>query len=315
MAPAAIEGALLLDKPSGITSHDAVVRIRRLSGESRIGHAGTLDPLATGLLLLLLGRATRLSPLLTSFGKEYEGEIRLGVSTTTDDREGEPLGPPSEIFPGSSEIEAAVARLRGPIRQVPPVYSAKKRDGVPLHRLARRASPDSPPPPPPPVDVFVSRFDWEREAPDRIRFRIACSSGTYIRALARDLGSDLGCGGHLDSLRRTRIGPLRIEDAFPLAELTAPAEVSAALRPTAAIPLGLATAIVNQDGAERLLHGREALAIRIEPAGVAGGGAVGTGEPRLRVLSERGRLVAVAEPAGEGGRLLKPRIVFPDDRD
>jgi tRNA pseudouridine55 synthase len=206
-------GILLVDKPGGITSHDVVSRVRGLAGTRKVGHAGTLDPLATGLLILGIDSSTRLLTYLVGLDKEYLATIRLGFATTTDDSEGEPLGQPVDATGVSREdIVAAVRPLTGRIRQVPSSVSAIKVDGKRSYdrvrageefELAAR-------------EVTVSAFEVLDVRAGEADVRVECSSGTYIRALARDLGASLGVGAHLSALRRTRVGPFRVDDAGTL---------------------------------------------------------------------------------------------------
>jgi tRNA pseudouridine55 synthase len=208
-------GILLVDKPSGITSHDVVSRVRKLAGTRKVGHAGTLDPMATGLLLLGIDSSTRLLTYLVGLDKEYLATIRFGFATTTDDAEGDPLGPPVDTAGVTAEaVAAAILPLTGAISQVPSSVSAIKvdgrrsydrvREGEEFTLAARR--------------VTVSALDVVDARPGELDVRVECSSGTYIRALARDLGAALGVGGHLTALRRTRIGPFSVTDAGQLGE-------------------------------------------------------------------------------------------------
>ncbi len=232
-------GILLVDKPGGITSHDVVARARRALGTRKVGHAGTLDPMATGLLILGVDSSTRLLTYLVGLGKTYEATIRLGQSSTTDDAEGElsVTADPTTIAaitPG--EIAAAMGRLRGEISQVPSTFSAIKVDGKRSYELARAGEE---------VvlksrTVTISRFDVLAERRDErfidLDVIIDCSSGTYIRALGRDLGAALGVGGHLTALRRTSIGPFQVLDAVGTDQITpeilrAPADIAAQLFP------------------------------------------------------------------------------------
>lgn len=217
-APLLDGGLVIVDKPAGLTSHDVVARLRRLTGTRRVGHAGTLDPAATGVLVCGVGRATRLLGHLLLAGKEYEATIKLGVRTSTDDAEGEMLGPAATTDGVTDEaITAAIARLTGTIEQVPSAVSAIKVGGVRAYARVR-AGED--------VElaartVTVERFDVLERRGDELDVRVACSSGTYIRALARDLGEQLGCGAHLTALRRTRVGGFSLGDAHTLDELQA----------------------------------------------------------------------------------------------
>ena len=222
MGQSTTDGLLLVDKPAGMTSHDVVLAARRAFGESRIGHAGTLDPFATGLLVLLLGRATRLLPYLEGVPKVYEASIALGSETETDDLHGAVLrtAPP----PSDAAIAEAIARLTGPLEQIPPAYSAKRVAGRRAYDAARAGvalelAPAS-------VEVFAWR-DVSREG-DLLRATIECGAGTYVRALARDLGRLTGSAAHLAALRRTRSGPFRVDDAVDFETLR---EGSAELRP------------------------------------------------------------------------------------
>jgi len=235
-------GIVLVDKPQGVTSHDVVARARRALGTRKVGHAGTLDPMATGLLVLGVDSSTRLLTYLVGLGKEYTATIRLGASTTTDDTEGEVVGGADASAIPRADIDRGIAALTGVISQVPSTYSAIKVDGRRSYDLARSGTP---------VElvartVTISAFEVLAERRDGsfvdLDVRIECSSGTYIRALARDLGAGLdrdgvAVGGHLTALRRTRVGPFRIEDAVAdpdelPAALRTPASIAAELFPT-----------------------------------------------------------------------------------
>ena len=204
---------LLLDKPEGLTSHDVVERVRKATGQSRIGHSGTLDPMATGLLLLCAGSAARLQGFFTRMDKTYEGTIRLGRATTTYDREGEPLGPDRDASGlTDARIAECASAFRGEFLQSPPPYSAKKVGGRKFYEMARAGESV----PSLPKKVRVSDLDFGPLEAGRLSFSIACSSGTYIRSIASDLGEKLGCGAHLEALRRTRIGVFSASDAVSL---------------------------------------------------------------------------------------------------
>ncbi len=208
------KGALfLLDKPEGLTSHDVVERVRTATGVSRIGHSGTLDPMATGLLLLCAGGAARLQSFFTLMDKSYEGTIRLGRATTTYDREGEPVGADRDFASVTAgAIERASTEFRGEFLQAPPPYSAKKVGGRKFYEMARKGEAV----PSVPKKVRVSELSFGELEGGRLPFAIACSSGTYVRSIAHDLGERLGCGAHLESLRRTRIGVFSVSDAVGL---------------------------------------------------------------------------------------------------
>jgi len=212
-------GLVVVDKPSGMTSHDVVARVRRLAGTRRVGHAGTLDPMATGVLVVGVEKATRLLGYLTLTEKTYVATIRLGQSTSTDDAEGEPASgsPATDIAPGA--LDAEIAELTGDIWQVPPGVSAIKVNGQRAYKLTRAG--EAPELAARPVTVYEFTVTGISQTGDflDINAEIRCSSGTYIRALARDLGAALGTGGHLTALRRTAVGPYRLEQAHSLEEL------------------------------------------------------------------------------------------------
>jgi tRNA pseudouridine55 synthase len=210
------DGLVVVDKPPGWTSHDVVARVRRVFGQRRVGHAGTLDPDATGVLLVGLGRATRLLRFLTVLPKTYTGEIVLGWATTTLDASGEVVGEWDMAGVTAEQVRVAATGLTGPIEQVPPMVSAVKVDGVRLHTLARKGVAVERPPRPVTVYRFVVAPTGE---PGVFRAEVECSSGTYVRVLAADLGTALGGGAHLRNLRRTRIGSFGLSDAQPLDDL------------------------------------------------------------------------------------------------
>ncbi|HTX64279.1 MAG TPA: tRNA pseudouridine(55) synthase TruB [Opitutaceae bacterium] len=215
--PKEIEGVLLVDKPQGCTSHDVVSRLRRKLAMKRIGHAGTLDPMATGLLIMLIGKATRVSQYLTSLDKEYEGTIRLGVTTNSQDADGEVMETrPVPAFT-EAEVRAALQTFLGDQYQTPPMFSAIKVDGVPLYKRARKGEEVEREP----RFIRVATYDLTRFALPELDFRLRCSKGTYVRTLAHDLGQKLGCGAHLSALRRTATDKLRIESALPLDQIEA----------------------------------------------------------------------------------------------
>jgi len=211
------DGILLVDKPGDHTSHDVVARMRRKFGQKRVGHAGTLDPMATGLLIVLVGKATSASQYLISLDKEYTGTIKLGAVTNTQDAEGDVLE--TRSVPALTEVQARAAfqGFMGDQYQTPPMFSAIKIDGVPLYKKARQGEEVEREP----RFIRVMRFDLTRFAPPELDFRVCCSKGTYIRTLAHDLGQKLGCGAHLSALRRTAIDQLRVERALTIPEIEA----------------------------------------------------------------------------------------------
>jgi len=224
----------LIDKPAGLTSHDVVERVRNATALARIGHSGTLDPMATGLLLLCAGGAARLQSFFTRMDKSYEGVIRLGRSTTTYDREGETVGPERDASRiGQEDIESAAAAFRGEFFQSPPPYSAKKVRGQKFYEMARRGETV----PVLPKKVRVSHLAFGRlDEAGRLPFSVSCSSGTYVRAIASELGEKLGSGAHLEALRRTRIGKFDVADAVAL-EVFERMSLEERLRPPHSIPL------------------------------------------------------------------------------
>jgi tRNA pseudouridine55 synthase len=215
--PREMEGILLVDKPADHTSHDVVARLRGKLRMKRVGHAGTLDPMATGLLIMLVGKATRVSQYLTSLDKEYEGSIELGKVTDTQDAEGEVLETiPVPAFT-DAEIRAAVTSFLGDQYQTPPMYSAVKVDGVPLYKSARKGEEVEREP------RFIRVMSWDitRFALPHLDFRLRCTKGTYVRTLAHDLGRKLGCGAHLAALRRTASDKFHVSQALTLDQINA----------------------------------------------------------------------------------------------
>lgn len=283
---------LPVDKPEGPTSHDVVVAARRALGVRRIGHTGTLDPFASGLLLLCVGRATRLAEYLSGLDKTYDATAHLGITTDTLDRDGREVAR-SDGWAALSErdVSAALHALEGEIAQVPPQFSAKKVEGVAMHRRARGGQEVELAPCP----VTIHEIEVVGlELPD-VRFRVRCSSGTYVRSIARDLGDALGVGAHLTALRRTQVGPFLIEDAVSVADLASPGAV-AAKRIDVLRALGhLPAFAVDDESAERMMHGQS---LRVDDAGTPRG---------LVAVTSAGELLAVAELA-DG--LLRPRKVF-----
>lgn len=246
MRDSTTDGLLLVDKPAGVTSHDVVLAARRAFGESRIGHAGTLDPFATGLLVLLLGRATRLLPHLDGVPKEYEATIALGRETDTDDLEGVTVREAAP--PDDAAIAGAIDRLTGPLLQVPPAYSAKRVAGRRAYEAARAGEHLELAP----AAVHVYAWRDVRRDGDVLRATVACGGGTYIRALARDLGRLAESAAHLAALRRVRSGPFHVADAVPLAAMR---DGLATLRPALdALPTVPHVALDEHD-AERVLRG------------------------------------------------------------
>jgi tRNA pseudouridine55 synthase len=213
------DGLVVVDKPSGLTSHDVVARVRRLAGTRRVGHAGTLDPMATGVLVLGINRATRLLGHLTLTEKGYDATIRLGATTVTDDAEGEVVASADASGVTDEQLATGVAALTGDLQQVPSAVSAVKIDGKRAYKRVREGEDVVLPPRPVNVRVFDVRATRRDGSLVDVDVHVECSSGTYVRALARDLGSALGVGGHLTALRRTRVGPYALDAARTLDDL------------------------------------------------------------------------------------------------
>ena len=260
-------GVVNLDKPVGPTSHDMVDLVRRLTGMRRIGHAGTLDPLASGVLPILVGAATRFSDDLTGGPKRYEAVIRLGIRSATDDAQGplDVVGPPPEL----ATAAAALASFVGTFQQRPPAFSARKTGGVIAHRAARAGNPVEAPPRSVTVDAIDLLGSERRDGWLDLRCDIRCGPGTYIRSLARDLGDRLGCGGHLHALRRTEAAGLRSADAIApelLEELSAAGRLAEALLPVGPL-LHLPELRLDAEAAGRFVHGSS-----VHVRGAAGAG-------------------------------------------
>jgi tRNA pseudouridine55 synthase len=288
-----LDGVLPVDKPEGPTSHDLVAIARRTLRTRRIGHTGTLDPFASGLLLLCLGPATRVAEYLTALPKSYLATIRLGEATRTDDLTGE-LVQRSDAWRSLDEarVREALAGQTGRIAQLPPSFSAKKVAGERMYAAARRGEEVQRTP----VEVTVHAIELLRFEPPDLEISVDCGSGTYIRAIARDVGEALGVGGHLTRLRRTRVGDHRVEDALSLDRLEDPERVRAALLSPAAALAHLPQLRVDPDQARVLAHGGWIPA----PVGTPEGGPIA-------LLDERRALLAVAERRGDR---IQPRKVF-----
>jgi tRNA pseudouridine55 synthase len=207
-----MNGVLIIDKPSGLTSHDVVNRVRRIIGQRSVGHLGTLDPLATGVLPLVFGTLTRLAQFYTDSEKSYEGTIRFGFATDTYDAEGDPLGQLQPVAFSLDQLRDASRRFLGIIEQAPPPFSAKKVHGVPAYKLARKKKPVTLAA----VRVEISEFEITSFENERAAFRARVASGTYMRSVAHDLGAALGCGGHVESLRRTGVAEFSIADSHAI---------------------------------------------------------------------------------------------------
>jgi len=295
-----MDGVLLVDKPAGPTSHDVVARLRKTSGERSIGHTGTLDPRATGLLPLVLGKATRLASFLSGGDKTYEATIQLGLATDTDDADGQPLSDRLRAAPEADVVTATLATFMGEFEQIPPRHSAKKIGGERAYELARRAEPVTLKP----VLVTVRALECLAHRDDQVDVRVTASSGFYVRALARDLGDRLGCGAHLLALRRTGSAPFDVTSAVTLeeAERLGRDVVGRLLSPAEALP-HLPVVTLTPVGLVRARHGNplgpEHLSQHWLPPASHGG--------PVRVLDAEGRLVALAHSRGGA---LHPAVVL-----
>ena len=296
-----MDGVLLIDKPTGPTSHDVVARLRSVTGERSIGHTGTLDPLATGLLPLVLGRATRLSPFLTGHDKTYEAVVRLGFATDTDDSQGQPIGVQSARRPNADQVRETIARFTGELQQVPPRHSAKRIGGHKAYDLARREQPVELEP----VSVTVHQIECTRIESDHVHVTVMATAGFYVRSLARDVGEALGCGAHLAALRRTQSGHFRVQDAVPLADAERLGKDVAGRLITASDALSELDAVtVTSAGSKRALHGNP-----LSPEHLAGRWVPPSSQARsaVRILDENGRLIALGYSRGGA---LHPAVVL-----
>ena len=335
-----MDGLLVIDKPTGPTSHDVVARVRRAIGEPHVGHAGTLDPMASGVLLLLLGRATRLARFLSACDKWYDAIIRLGVATDTYDADGIPVGLPYDgPLPSRETLEHTLDAWRGSFLQRPPAFSAKKIAGRRSYKLARaRRSDEREPsagrawdptpaqegtsgragagescPLPEAVAVLVHRLELVAFEGDIITLRLSCSAGFYVRSLAHDLGQRLGVSAHLAELRRTRSGDVTLADTLPLHVVERdPDRAAGAVVPLARMLPGLAPVVLTPEGARRATHGRDLGPGDIEKAGAHLFGAAAD-KPHdgmsVRLLDSAGQLIGIGEPARTPG-LLHPSVVL-----
>ena len=250
-----VNGVMIVDKPAGWTSHDVVARMRRLVGERSIGHLGTLDPMATGVLPLVLGRMTRLCQFYSASEKAYEGTIRLGVATDTYDCDGDPVGVQQEVNVTLEEVRSTASGFCGLISQVPPPFSAKKIKGVPAYKLARRKQEVELQP----VEVEVKEFTVASVESGLVEFRCRVSSGTYVRSLAHELGQKLGTGAHLASLRRTAVAEFTVEQSHTL-EAVAEAAGRGLLEellvhPRQLLP-GIPSVTADDEAVGKIRHGR-----------------------------------------------------------
>jgi len=299
-----LHGLLLVDKPEGLTSAAVVATVKRTLRQRKVGHLGTLDPFATGLLPVCIGEGTKIAPFLADDVKRYVGEIALGVTTDTLDRTGTVVEQHPVPALSTERVAAAVAALRGDIFQTPPMYSALKRGGVPLYRLARAGQTIERAPRP----VRIATFDVAMTAPDRLTFAVTCSRGTYVRVLAQDLGRALDTGAHLATLRRTACGPFDIRDAVRLDDLERAAMEQRLPLLTPSTALGALRAVE--------VDGRTITSIRRGQQRALGalGLPRGAGEV-VRVASRDGQLVAIAAATPDGAGWQLARVMVGDGEE
>ena len=294
----AMDGVIILDKPAGISSHDAVQKLRKITGVKRIGHLGTLDPLGAGVLPMVLGRATRLARFFLNHDRVYEATLRFGFATDTYDREGKAITEPIEVNLEPDVLEPLLNEFRGKFEQAPPPVSAKKVDGVPAYKLARRNKPVELDP----VEVEVYELALLGLDGPRAHIRVCCSAGTYMRSLAHDLGIRLGHGAHVESLRRTAMGEFTIEQAHTLddlAVLRSEDRLEEALTTPDQLLPEMPIERVDEVTAAHIAHGRD---FRVSAFGN------GKGSKRIKAVNRDGKLVAIAE--AKMPLLYHPIIVF-----
>ena len=291
-----MNGVLIIDKPAGLTSHDVVNRARRILQERSVGHLGTLDPMATGVLPLVTGTLTRLAQFYTASEKTYEGTVRFGFSTDTYDAEGEATSAPQQVSLRADEVEALASRFRGVIEQIPPPFSAKKIHGVPAYKLARQQKEVVLKP----VQGEIKEFEILAVEADRARFRARVASGTYIRSVAHEMGRELACGAHLESLRRTSVAEFNLEDAHTLDQVADAAKNPNSLddlfvHPRKLLPQ-LPSVTADEPTAARIRSGRTVNLPELSRA------------RQVKVFSGQRELIAIATRVA--GTLFHPKIVL-----
>jgi len=290
-----MNGVLIIDKPAGLTSHDVVNRARRILQQRSVGHLGTLDPMATGVLPLVTGTLTRLAQFYTRAEKIYEGTIRFGFATDTYDAEGEPATAPKEVSLSREDVEALAARFRGVIEQTPPPFSAKKIHGVPAYKLARKQKEVILKP----VQVEIKEFEILAVEAASARFRARVASGTYMRSVAHDMGQLLGCGAHLQALCRTAVAEFKIEDAHTLERVEQAAQQGSAedlfLHPRTLLPQ-FPSVTADEATAARIRSGRPVNLPELSRA------------RQVKVFTGQRDLLAIATRVA--GTLFHPKIVL-----
>ncbi|HKM47289.1 MAG TPA: tRNA pseudouridine(55) synthase TruB [Terriglobales bacterium] len=290
-----MNGVVVIDKPSGLTSHEVVNRVRRILGQRTVGHLGTLDPSATGVLPIVLGNLTRLAQFYVHSEKTYEGVIRFGFATDTYDADGEPTTPHQEVHITLDDVRALAAQFQGVIEQMPPPFSAKKIAGVPAYKLARKKQEVELKP----VQVEIKEFEILDTTAAQATFRARVASGTYIRSVAHEMGQKLGCGAHLAALRRTAAAEFTIEDAHTLPALETAMQQgsveSLLVHPRKLVPQ-LPSVTANEESAALIRSGR---AVNLPEMSRA---------PQVKVFAGQRDLIAIATRIA--GTLFHPRIVF-----
>ena len=291
-----MNGVVIIDKPAGLTSHDVVNHVRRILGQRSVGHLGTLDPSATGVLPIVLGNLTRLAQFYAHSEKTYEGVIRFGFATDTYDADGDPTTARQDVNVNCDEVRALAAQFRGVIEQMPPPFSAKKIAGVPAYKLARKKKEVVLQP----VQVEIQEFEIVETTADQATFRARVASGTYIRSMAHEMGQKLGCGAHLASLRRTAVAEFAIAEAHTLQALEAAAQQGIAeslfVHPRTLVPQ-LPCVTANEENAALIRAGR---AVNLPEMSRA---------RQVKVFYGQGELIAIATRIA--GTLFHPGIVFP----
>ena len=313
MAPGGLHGVLIVNKPDGWTSHDVVKRVRGILGIQKVGHAGTLDPHATGVLPVLIGKGTKIAQYLLDWDKEYAAVLQLGQTTDTQDVWGKVLEEKSCSAVSEADVRAAFLGFHGAIQQVPPMYSAVKVGGQPLYKKARKGQT---------VErqaktVVIHELEIQRVAIPEVSFRVACSKGTYVRTLCADIGDRLGVGGHLKWLQRRRVGPLHLDQAVDMDSLTDGVELSRFENAWWSLDRVLEefpAVRVNGDDARKVLHGNAIPWNRIEWADEKATLVASTGSMRVRVKSQDGSLLALGvgpslQPGQNGPMLIMDAVL------
>jgi tRNA pseudouridine55 synthase len=290
-----VDAVLIIDKPAGFTSHDVVARVRRITGEKSVGHLGTLDPMATGVLPLVLGRFTRLAQFYNEADKRYEGVIRFGWATDTYDAEGQPTSPEQPVNFSLEQLREAAREFIGEIAQYPPPFSAKKIAGIPAHRLARKGQPVDLKP----KQVEIKQLEFLFFDGKQARFRAWVSSGTYLRSLAHDLGRKLGPGAHLAELKRTAVREFSLDEAFSLEQLEQAKAGNTLdelfLHPRLVLP-EFPAVVASGESAARIRHGGAVNLPEFSKAGL------------VRVFAGQRELLAIARRVA--GTLFQPKVVL-----